>query len=83
MLKRLTKREMRKYEDMAAYARFKYSKDEPAFRVHMWEVFDEANLSTSTFEDLFAAIYQKLADMFDDEGFLSDVEELTQSNESS
>ena len=74
---------MRKYEDMTAYARFKYSKDEPAFSVHMWEIFDEANLSTSTFEDLFDAIYHKLAEMFDAEGFVSDVEELTQSNESS
>ena len=43
----------------------------------MWEVFDEANYSTNNFDDLFAAIYEKLADMFDEQGFASDVEEIS------
>ena len=68
---------MRKYEDMTAFARFKYSEKQPTFRVHMWEVFDEANYSTNNFDDLFAAIYEKLADMFDEQGFASDVEEIS------
>ena len=74
---------MRTFEDMTVFARFKYSKDLPAFRVHMWEVYDEANYSTKTFEDMFAAIYEKMADMFDDEGFASDVEEISQISDSS
>ena len=55
----------------------------PSFRVHMWEVYDEANYSTKTFEDMFTAIYDKMADMFDDEGFASDVEEISQISDSS
>ena len=83
MQRRLTRREMRRFEDMTVFARFKYSHDLPAFRVHMWEVFDNANYSTKSFEDLFTAIYEKMAEMFDDEGFASDVEEISQHSESS
>ena len=60
---------MRTFEDMTVYARFKYSKDVPAFRVHMWEIFDQANYSTKNFEDLFSAIFEKMEDIFDEEGF--------------
>ena len=83
MQRRLTRREMRTFEDMTAFARFKYSKDVPAFRVHMWEIFDHANYSTKNFEDLFRAIFEKMEDIFDEEGFASDVEELSENSESS
>ena len=38
--KRLTKREMLKYENMGVFARFKYDENYPAFRVHIWDIFD-------------------------------------------
>ena len=62
---------------MTVFARFKFSKKQPAFRVHIWEIFDEANYSTKSFDDLFAAMTEKLADSFDEEDFNSDVEEIS------
>lgn len=38
--KRLTKREMLKYENMGVFARFKYDENYSAFRVHIWDIFD-------------------------------------------
>ena len=49
----------------------------------MWEIFDQANYSTKNFEDLFSAIFAKMEDIFDEEGFASDVEELSENSDSS
>lgn len=66
---------------MSVFARFKYDENYPAFRVHIWDIFDEANLTTDSFETLIDSIYDQLAVKFEDEGFDTDCDELSSDHE--
>jgi len=50
-----------KVEEMTCWARFKYSEKQPSFRVHIWDIFDQASLETRTFEAFFEKIFEKLS----------------------
>lgn len=78
ILKRLSRSRMLRYEDMTVFARFKYNKDKPALRVHVWDIFDFANLNTTNFGDLFASIYEQLVEVYEEQGFEEDVHEVAQ-----
>ena len=67
---------MLRMEEMTVFARFKYQKDRPALRVHIWEIFDFANLNTASFKDLFQSIYDQLCDVYDEQQFEEDVHEI-------
>ena len=58
-----------KYENMLVFARFKYAVDRPAFRVHIWDLFEECSLATTSFEAQFDEIYERLYDEYEDQGF--------------
>ena len=62
---------------MTVFARFKYDKDRPSLRVHIWDIFDEANLSTNNFENLFDCIYDKLDQIFEEQDFESEISEIS------
>jgi len=67
---------MLRYENMTVFARFKYSVDKAALRVHVWDIFDYANLNTSSLNDLFDSIHDQLCEVYDEQGFEDDVEEV-------
>ena len=69
---------MLRLENMAVFARFKFERNRPALRVHIWDIFDFANINTATFSDLFESIYNKLCDVHDEQNFEEDVRELSE-----
>ena len=66
---------------MTCFARFKYHESKPAFRVHIWDVFDAANEKTKDFYSMFNQIEYRLAEMYGEQGFDSDDEEKVLGNE--
>lgn len=66
---------------MTCFARFKYHENKPAFRVHIWDVFDAANEKTKDFYSMFDQIEYRLAEMYEEQGFDSDDEEKDLDNE--
>jgi hypothetical protein len=66
----------KKYENMTCFAKYKFAADKPAFRVHIWEVFDEANMASKNFNRMFEIIENKLCQMYEDQGFESEDEEI-------
>ena len=62
---------------MTVFARFVYASDKPALRVHIWDIFDEANLEAKDFVCFFDKVYEKFEDIFFEHGFESYVEELS------
>ena len=65
-----------KYDNMTCFARFKYAIDKPAFRVHIWDVFDKANLTTKNFSSMLDSIESELCEMYAEQGFDSSDEEM-------
>ena len=51
-------------EDMSCWAHFKFNSKQPSFKVHVWEIFDEASLDSKTFETFFEKIFEKLSDVY-------------------
>ena len=78
----LSKKQQR-YEDMTIFARFKYDKNMPAFRLHVWDLLQECNMVSSTFEKLFDRFYDRLLEIYDEQGFDSEDEELEVDDSSS
>ena len=66
---------------MTCFARFKYHESKPAFRVHIWEVFDAANEKAKDFYTMFDQIEYRMAEMYGEQGFDSDDEEKVLGNE--
>ena len=62
---------------MTVFARFKYQRDRPALRVHIWDIFDYANLNTSSIPDLFQSIHEQLCEIYEEQNFDKDVIELS------
>ena len=54
---------------MSCWARFKYSETDPAFRVHIWDIFDEALNETKNFDAFFEKIFDKLSELYLEQGF--------------
>ena len=67
---------MLQLEKMTVFARFKFERHRPALRVHVWDIFDYANINTATFNDLFESIFEQLCDLYDEQDFDEDVCEL-------
>ena len=44
---------MNRLENMTVFAKFKYARNRAALRVHMWDIFHDANVNTATFEKMF------------------------------
>ena len=59
------------------FARFTYSKEKPAVRVHVWDLFDQANMKTTDFHSLWDSIYDSFEELFADKDLESDVEEIS------
>lgn len=49
---------------MTCWARYKYSETAPAFRVHVWNIFDEALGETKSFDALFTNLFKKLSELY-------------------
>lgn len=64
---------MLRLEKMTVFARFKFERHRPALRVHVWDIFDYANINTATFHDLFESIHEQLCDLHDEQDFELDV----------
>ena len=62
---------------MTVFARFKYQRDRAALRVHIWDIFDYANLNTSSIPDLFQSIHKQLCEIYEEQEFDNDVIELS------
>ena len=60
---------------MNCFARFKYSSSKPVFRVHIWDLFDKANLKSKNFAAMIDLIGESLCDMYTEQGFDSEDEE--------
>ena len=60
---------MLQYNDMTVFAIFKYSPDKPALRVHIWDIFENANLETVDFNQFFDSVYDQLLEVYEDNGF--------------
>ena len=78
----MSKRSNLQWQDLQVYARFCYSKDKPALRVHVWDIFDEAHLNTKDLNDFYDHIYNQLEDLFYEQDFESDVSEVDTPRES-
>ena len=52
---------------MTCWARYKYSESDPAFRVHVWDIFDEALMETKNFDSFFERIWEKLKQIYADQ----------------
>lgn len=65
---------------MSCWARFKYDKNKPSLKVHVWDIFDEASFETTTFETFFDKIFQKLGEIYQRENFSFDLEEVSDYN---
>ena len=61
---------------MSCWAHFKFHHKQPSFKVHVWEIFDEASLDSKTFETFFDKIFEKLSDLYQEQGFDMDLEEV-------
>ena len=61
---------------MSCWAHFKFHPKQPSFKVHVWEIFDEASLDSKTFETFFDKIFEKLSDLYQEQGFDMDLEEV-------
>ena len=66
---------------MTCFARFKYHESKPAFRVHIWDIFDAANEKTKDFYTMFDQIEYRIAEMYAEQGFDSGDEEKVLGNE--
>lgn len=66
-------------DEMTCWARYKYSKTDSAIRVHVWDIFDEALLETKTFDAVFERLFQKLSELYINQGFDLDQEEVVKS----
>ena len=76
MLERLKLRRSLKYEEMNVFARFKYAQGKPALRVHVWDLFDNANFATKDFTSFFEEMYTQLKKMYEENGFDDETKEL-------
>ena len=65
---------------MSCWARFKFDKNKPSLKVHVWDIFDEASLETTTFEAFFDKIFYKLGEIYQKENFSLDLEEVSDYN---
>ena len=61
---RIKRRRKLDLSEMHCWARYKYSETIPAYRVHIWDLFDEALLETKTFETFFDRIFAKLSELY-------------------
>ena len=77
MIDRLRRHRRLKYEEMSCFARFKFDKSQPSFRVHVWDIFDEVLLEAKSFEVFFEIFFIKLSDMYLEQGFTPDLCELS------
>ena len=51
---------MLRLEHMTVFAKFKYARGRAALRVHLWDIFHDANINTASFKDMFKAIEDSL-----------------------
>ena len=58
-----------KLDQMSCWARYKYAEKEPAFRVHVWDIFDEALMATKTLDSFFDVMWDKLHEIYIEQGW--------------
>ena len=80
MSEKMKRHQSLKVEEMSCWARFKYDKNKPSLKVHIWDIFDEASLETTTFETFFERIFQMLGEIYQREKFSLDLSEVSEYN---
>ena len=68
---------------MTVFARFKYEKGRPALRVHIWDIFDYANLNTASINDMFESINDQLCDIYEEIDASGEIEEVSDDDSNS
>lgn len=81
--KRLLRSRMLPIEKMTVFARFKYEKGRPALRVHIWDIFDYANLNTASINDMFESINDQLCDIYEEIDASGEIEEVSDDDSNS
>lgn len=65
-------------EELQIFASFKFEKHAPPFRLHVWDLIQEANISTTSIYELFEDFYDRIEKTHREQGFMSDDGEVSE-----